>query len=174
MLRPFLNHKPNCHSTCYIDPTALIIGQCTIDASSSIWPYAVLRGDVQTIQIGHHTNIQDGTVIHCASAVLTPPAGIPCIVGNHVTVGHKATLHACTIKDHCLIGMDSVVMDASIIEENVILGAKSLVPQGMVLRSGYLYLGSPAKAIRPLTDAEVEYIHLSATHYMELAQASYT
>ena len=151
-----------------------MIGQCQIGVASSIWPYAVLRGDVQTIYIGHHSNIQDACVIHCGSAALSPPHGTPCHVGNYVTVGHKATLHACHIEDHCLIGIDSVIMDKSIIAKETIIGAKSLVPPGMTLKSGWLYVGTPVKAVRKLTSSELEHIHNSALFYAELVKTSYS
>ena len=105
---------------------------------------------MQAITIGQQTNIQDGTIIHCASKALTPPNGMPCIVGNRVTIGHRI-LHACHVLDDCLIGMGSIVMDGSTIQANTILGARSLVTENQILESGYLYLGSPAKKIRRLT-----------------------
>ena len=174
MNRAFKNKTPSVDPNCYCDDTALIIGDCSIGAGSSIWPYAVLRADVQAITIGQQTNIQDGTIIHCASQALTPPNGIPCIVGNRVTIGHQVMLHACHVMDDCLIGMGSIVMDGSIIRPNVILGARSLVTENQTLESGFLYLGSPAKKIRPLTEKEEAHIQTSAMHYCELAKASYS
>ncbi|MEE2770415.1 MAG: gamma carbonic anhydrase family protein [Pseudomonadota bacterium] len=174
MNRPFKNKIPTIDQNCYCDDTSLIIGDCKIGSESSIWPYVVLRADVQAITIGKQTNIQDGTIIHCASQALTPPNGIPCIVGNRVTIGHQVMLHACHVMDDCLIGMGSIVMDGSIIQPNVILGARSLVTENQTLESGFLYLGSPAKKIRALTEAEETHIHTSAMHYCELAKASYT
>ena len=174
MNRPFKNKIPTIDPNCYCDDTALIIGDCKIGSESSIWPYVVLRADVQAITIGKQTNIQDGTIIHCASQALTPPNGIPCIVGNRVTIGHQVMLHACHVMDDCLIGMGSIVMDGSIIQPNVILGARSLVTENQTLESGFLYLGSPAKKIRTLTQVEEAHIQTSAMHYCELAKASYT
>ena len=174
MNRSFKNKTPTIDPNSYCDDTALIIGDCSIGSESSIWPYAVLRADVQAITIGKQTNIQDGTIIHCASQALTPPNGIPCIVGDRVTIGHQVMLHACHVMDDCLIGMGSIVMDSSIIQPNVILGARSLVTENQTLESGFLYLGSPAKKIRPLTEAEEAHIQKSAMHYCELAKASYT
>ena len=173
MIRPFKNKKPSINPNSYCDESALIIGDCSINSESSIWPYAVLRADVQAISIGKQTNIQDSTIIHCASKALTPPNGIPCKVGDRVTIGHQVMLHACHIMDDCLIGMGSVVMDGSIVQPNVILGARSLVTENQTLESGFLYLGSPAKKIRPLTKIEEAHIRTSAIHYCELAKASY-
>ena len=174
MNRSFKNKTPTIDPNGYCDDTALIIGDCSIGSESSIWPYAVLRADVQAITIGKQTNIQDGTIIHCASQALTPPNGIPCIVGDRVTIGHQVMLHACHVMNDCLIGMGSIVMDGSIIQPNVILGARSLVTENQTLESGFLYLGSPAKKIRPLTKKEEAHIQTSAMHYCELAKASYT
>lgn len=173
MKRSFQNKQPSINPNSYCDETALIIGACNIGSKTSIWPYAVLRADVQAITIGQQTNIQDGTIIHCASKALTPPNGMPCIVGNRVTIGHQVILHACHVMDDCLIGMGSIVMDGSTIQANTILGARSLVTENQILESGYLYLGSPAKKIRRLTKKEEEHIQTSATHYCQLAKESY-
>lgn len=173
MNRPFKTHVPKLDPESYCDETALLIGDCTVGKASSIWPYAVLRGDVQSIIIGQETNIQDGSIIHCASKALSPPNGIPCIIGDRVTIGHQVILHACKIMDDCLIGMGSVIMDGSVIHPNTILGARSLVTENQTLESGYLYLGTPAKKIRPLTEKEKAHIQNSASHYCELAHDTY-
>ncbi|MAJ81356.1 MAG: gamma carbonic anhydrase family protein [Legionellales bacterium] len=173
MIRTFKTFKPEIDKKAYIDETALIIGQCIIGADTSIWPMCVLRGDVHEIIIGKGTNIQDGCIIHCASSTLTPPSGRGTYVGDNVTVGHGVILHACTSEDNVLIGMGSTIMDDAHIEENVIIGANSLVSQGQVLRSGHLYFGSPCKERRALTQEEIAYIALSATHYVDLAKEHY-
>jgi len=171
MIRTFQTHHPKISPSSFVDETAVIIGQCDINDNSSIWPLTVLRGDVQHIIIGEGSNIQDGSIIHCASATLSPPHGHRTSIGRFVTVGHGVMLHACHIEDLCLIGMGSIVMDEAIIEKHVMLGAHALVTPKQHLQSGYLYLGSPAKAVRKLTQEEINHIELSASHYIQLAQA---
>lgn len=167
-IRDFADKRPHIASDAYVDDTALIIGDVSIGKNSSIWPMAVLRGDINSIKIGQRTSIQDGTVIHVSHAGEFNPAGNAVIVGDDVTVGHRVTLHGCTIADHCLIGIGSIVMDGVIIESNVILGAGSLVPPGKTLASGYLWLGSPAQKIRPLSPEELHFLSYSADYYVNL------
>lgn len=171
MIRAHLNHTPQIAIDAYIDEAATIIGQCIIESECSIWPNAVLRGDVQQITIGAKTNIQDGTIIHCASTTLSPPTGIATTIGQQVTIGHGVILHACTISDLVLVGMGSIIMDGAFVESQVIIGANTLVPPGKRLESGYLYTGSPFKKVRELTTAEKKYLNTSAIHYVELAQS---
>ena len=168
-IRQFEHHTPHIDSSCYIDPSATVIGRVEIGAHSSVWPTAVIRGDINTIEIGEYTSIQDGTVIHVTHASDFHPGGFATRIGSQVTVGHRVMLHGCTIHDYCLIGMSSMVMDDVIIESDVLLGAGSLVPPGKVLEGGFLWLGSPAKKIRPLTNQEREQIRYSAQHYAKLA-----
>lgn len=169
-IRPFENIVPKLDSSVYIDPTALVIGDVKMGKDSSVWPMSVIRGDVNSITIGKCTNIQDGSVLHVthASPEYTTEAGYPLIIGDNVTVGHKALLHACTIADQVLIGMGAIIMDGAVIEKETIIGAGSLVPPRKTLQSGYLWMGSPAKKIRPLTDKEKAYLVYSAEHYVRL------
>lgn len=167
-IRAFEGSTPHIATSAYIDDKAVVIGQVTIGEDSSIWPMAVLRGDVNTITIGARTSIQDGTVIHVSHKAAFNPEGNPVWVGDDVTVGHQVTLHGCTIHHHCLIGIGSIIMDDVTVEPEVIVGAGSLVPPGKVLESGYLWLGNPAKKIRPLTDKEKAYFDYSAQHYLKL------
>ena len=164
--RNFEGISPTIHSSAYIDESALVIGDVRIGEESSIWPFTVIRGDVQSIRIGKRTNIQDGCVLHVThgSEYSGEPEGLPLLVGNDTTVGHKAVLHACTIQDYCLIGMGSIVMDGAIIEDHVMVGAGSLVPPGKVLKSGYLWLGSPVKRVRKLSNKEHTLLSYSAQH----------
>lgn len=166
-IRRFLDKSPVIADSTYIDESAVIIGDVTLGKDVSIWPMVVARGDHQSIVIGDGTNVQDGTVIHIASHNEFVPGGLPCIVGERVTVGHKAMLHACTIGSYCLIGMSSTILDGVVIEDHVMLGAGSLVPMGKRLESGYLYLGSPAKQMRKLSDRERFFIDYSWKHYIE-------
>ena len=168
MIRPFEDKLPKISDSCYIDHSAEVIGDVEIGDQSSVWPITTIRGDVNFIRIGHSSNIQDGSVLHVSHAGDYNPKGAPLIIGDYVTVGHKVLLHACTIGNDCLVGMGSIVMDEAIVEDQVIIGAGSLVPPNKVLESGYLYLGNPIKQIRPLKPAEFEFLRYSAEHYVRL------
>ncbi|MGO2344765.1 MAG: gamma carbonic anhydrase family protein [Providencia sp.] len=167
LLRPYLNTYPTITSTVFIDPSSVIIGDVRLADDVSIWPLSVLRGDVNYISIGARTNIQDGSVLHVTHKSLNNPEGNPLIIGEDVTIGHKVMLHGCTIGDRVLVGMGSVIIDGAIIENDVVIGANSLVTQGKRLESGYLYIGSPAKAVRKLTDKELNHLRYSANNYVE-------
>jgi carbonic anhydrase/acetyltransferase-like protein (isoleucine patch superfamily) len=167
-IRTFEASQPRIAATAYVDSTALIIGDVEIGADSSIWPLCVVRGDVQRIRIGARSNIQDGTIVHVTHNSRFCPGGQPTLIGDDVTVGHKALLHACTIEDTVLIGMNAVVMDGAVVQSHVMLGAHSVVPPGKILESGYLYVGSPAQQKRPLQDKELEFITYSAQNYVRL------
>lgn len=167
-LRVFDNVFPTVHPSAYIDPEGVVVGRVEIGADSSVWPMSVIRGDVHTITIGARTNIQDGSVLHVTHDSEYCPGGSPLVIGSDVTVGHKVVLHACTVQDTCLIGMGSIVLDEAVIEAGTMLGAGSLVPPGKVLESGYLYLGSPVRRVRELTEKERSYLGYSAAHYVRL------
>ncbi len=151
----------------WVHPQATIIGACTLHEDVGIWPQAVLRGDVNTIEVGARTNIQDGVVVHVTHES-EQSRGAPVIIGAEVTVGHQAVLHGCIIEDACLIGMGAIVLDHAHVETEVMVGAGSLVPPGKVLQSGWLYLGSPVKAVRRLSEQERQFLRYSAQHYVEL------
>ncbi len=167
-VRSYLEHTPKLGENVFIDPTAIVIGDVFIDANSSVWPLVVIRGDMHKITIGKRTSIQDGSVLHITHAGPFNPDGFPLNIGSDVTVGHKALLHGCTIKDRVLIGMGAIVMDGAVIEEEVILAAGSTVPPGKVLESGFLYKGSPAKKDRPLSDKEKSFFTYTASNYVSL------
>tara|TARA_R110002110_G_scaffold65206_5_gene180093 strand:- start:37204 stop:37734 length:531 start_codon:yes stop_codon:yes gene_type:complete len=167
-IRTFDTYHPDIASTAYIDPMATVIGQVLIGKDSSVWPFVSIRGDMHRIHIGEGTSIQDGTVIHVTHAGDFNPEGYPTSVGDFVTVGHKVTLHGCTIGDYCIIGMDSTILDGAIIEDNVLLAAGSLVLPGKTLKSGYLWAGRPAVAKRPLTESEMAFFEYSAQNYIKL------
>lgn len=166
-LRSYLSIYPTLDENAWVDESAVVIGKCVLGKDVGIWPNATLRGDVNDIQIGDRSNIQDGAVVHTTheSAV---SKGSKCIVGKDVTVGHNAVLHGCIIEDECLIGMGAVVLDNAVVQKHVLVGANSLVPPGKVLESGYLYVGSPAKKARALTDEEKAFFKYSAEHYVKL------
>lgn len=167
-IRTFKGVTPEIPDSAFVDETALVIGNATLGEHVSIWPMTVIRADVNTIKIGDYTNIQDGTVLHVNHASPTNPEGDPLTIGEYVTVGHQALIHACTIGNYCLIGMGATVMDNAVIEDNVILGAGSLVSPNKVLESG-LWVGRPAVKKRDLTEDEIKMLKYSATHYAELA-----
>lgn len=167
-IRDFENKKPNIPSSTFVDDTALILGDVQIGENCSIWPMTVIRGDVNSIQIGNNTNIQDNSVLHVTHDGTHNPGGFNLNIGNNVTVGHRVILHGCQVGDSCLIGMGATVMDGAVIEANTLIGAGSLVTPNKHLESGYLWMGSPARKVRKLTIEEVESIEYSAQHYVKL------
>ena len=167
-IREFNHIIPTLGERVFIDDTAVIIGEVTIGDDSSVFPTTVIRGDVNSISIGARTNIQDGSVLHVSHRHPENPAGDPICIGDDVTVGHRVVLHGCTIENQCLIGINSVVMDNVVVESHVIIGANSLVPPNKRLKSGYLYLGSPVKQVRPLSEEEISFLSYSAEHYVRL------
>ena len=166
--RNFENHAPNIAEDAYIDATALIIGDVSIGSESSIWPFTIVRGDVNSIQIGSQTNIQDHAVCHVSHDGSYNPGGYALTIGDRVTVGHRVILHGCTVGNDCLIGMGSTIMDGAVIEPYTLVGAGSLITPNKTLESGYLWMGSPARKVRKLSDAEIESIAYSAQHYIRL------
>lgn len=168
-VRTYQGLTPEIHESAFIDETALIIGDVHIGADASVWPKVVVRGDIKEIRIGARSNIQDGSVLHVSHDSEFLPGGAPLIVGDDVTVGHNVILHGCEIHDLCLIGMGAVVMDRAIVQSHTVVGAGTVIAGGKVLESGYLYLGSPARRIRELTDQELKYFGYSAQHYVKLA-----
>ncbi|WP_028487717.1 gamma carbonic anhydrase family protein [Thiothrix lacustris] len=169
-IKRFENHVPDIHPTAFVDEMAYVSGQTTLAEGVSVWPSAVVRGDINRITIGRLSNVQDGAVLHVThGGEYTRPDGLPLIIGEEVTIGHRAVLHACTIGNRCLVGMGAIVLDAAVVEDDVIIGAGSLVPPGKVLESGHLYVGSPVKQARPLTEKERAYLRYSAEYYRKLA-----
>jgi carbonic anhydrase/acetyltransferase-like protein (isoleucine patch superfamily) len=167
-IRRYQNITPTLDDTVFVDDTALVIGDVVIGKDSSIWPMTVVRGDVNKIRIGKRSNIQDSSVIHVTHPHPDMPEGYAVDVGDNVTVGHKVILHGCTVGDHCLVGMGSTIMDGALLEPFVLLGAGSLVSPGKVLQGGYLWLGSPVRKVRVLSDEERKWIEYSAQHYVDL------
>jgi carbonic anhydrase/acetyltransferase-like protein (isoleucine patch superfamily) len=165
MIRKFKDFTPSMGKRVFVDEQATVIGDVSLGDDVSVWPQSVIRGDINPITIGERTNIQDGSIVHVTHKSQYSD-GYQCNIGADVTIGHGCIIHACTIEDMALVGMGSVILDGTIISKKVIIGAKSLVPSGKTLESGYLYMGSPCKKIRPLNDAELEFLKYSATHYV--------
>lgn len=167
-LRSFEKKAPVLGERVYVDPSAVVIGDVELGSDVSIWPMAVIRGDVNFIRIGDSSNVQDGAILHVTHDGPFTPGGKPLIIGNGVTIAHQAVLHGCRIDDYCLIGMNALILDGVHIEHHVMVAAGSLVPPGKILKSGYLYLGNPAQCVRPLTNDELERLEYSAAHYCRL------
>jgi carbonic anhydrase/acetyltransferase-like protein (isoleucine patch superfamily) len=165
LILPYKTILPTLHPTAFIAPSAVVIGDTEIGEDSGIWFGCVVRGDVNVIRIGKRTNIQDGTIIHVASK------GQGSFIGDDITVGHMAVLHACTLEDRCFIGMKACVMDGAFIESEAMVGAGALVTPGKRVKRGQLWAGSPARHVRDLTPQELAFIPESAAHYARLAEA---
>ena len=167
-IRTYNHYQPCLGQAVYIDEQALVIGDVRLGDDVSIWPMAVVRGDVERITIGATTNVQDGSVLHVSHAGPFSPEGQPLTIGRGVTIGHRAVIHACTVGDYCLIGIGAIILDGAVLEDYVMLGAGALVPPGKKLERGFLYVGSPAKPVRALTEKEISFLEYSAQHYVSL------
>jgi reactive intermediate/imine deaminase len=164
----YLTTFPQLGEKNYIHPSAQVIGDVRMGDDVSIWCNAVLRGDVNHIVVGRGTNIQDLTMCHVSHKNAAKPDGSPLVIGEFVTIGHSVILHGCQIGNECLIGMGSTVMDDVVIDNQVMVGAGSLVPPGKHLESGHLYMGRPVKKIRALDESELAFLRYSAEHYVRV------
>ena len=162
--------RPRLGRDAYIADTATVIGDVTLGEETSVWPQAVIRGDVNAIRIGARSNVQDGCILHVTHDGPYTPGGHALDIGDEVTVGHGAVLHGCRVGNRCLVGIRATVLDGAVLEDEVLLGACALVPPGKHLASGYLYRGQPARRARELTDGERESLAYSARHYVRLAR----
>ena len=162
-IRPYLSAVPQVHGSCYLDPLCLVAGDVVLAEEVSVWPFAVLRGDVNSIRVGKRSNIQDHVMLHVSHKTDGKPEGSPLLIGEDCTIGHHATLHGCTMGNRVLVG-DAVV------EDDVMIGAGSLVPPRKRLKGGYLYVGSPVKQVRRLTAEELAFLPYSAAHYVRVAE----
>ncbi len=167
-IRPFESYRPQIDETAFIDESAVVTGNVVIGKDSSVWPCCSIRGDIHSITIGERTNIQDGCILHVTHDSEFAPVGFRLTIGNDITVGHNVVLHACTVEDLCLIGMGSVVLDGSVVQSGAMVGAGSLVPPNKVLQGGFMWLGSPVKKVRELTEKEKAFLSYSAKHYVDL------
>src|SRR5438067_9885498 len=161
-LKQSFGRKPKLGRSVFIAKGAVVLGDVTLGDFSSVWFNAVLRGDINRIIVGHHTNIQDNSVLHLADE-------LECVLGNYVTVGHGAIVHACTVHDEVLVGMGATILDGTVIGERSLIGANALVTQKTEVPAGSLVLGSPAKVVRALTVSEREQLRVSAEKYAENA-----
>jgi carbonic anhydrase/acetyltransferase-like protein (isoleucine patch superfamily) len=167
VIRELPGRKPRVDPDAYVDPSAQVIGDVTVEAGASVWPGAVLRGDQDNyVKLGRNSNVQDGAVLH-----VTPQ--FPCVVGDNVTIGHRAVLHACTVKDNARIGIGAVVLNGAVVEEGAQVAAGALVPPGSVVPSGWLVMGVPAKPVRKMSLEETADIQRNASEYLELWRRDY-
>jgi gamma-carbonic anhydrase len=160
MVRTFQGIKPSIPQSCFIEETAVVIGDVVMGEDCSAWFHAVIRGDVHYIRIGHRTNVQDLCMLHVSHNIH------PLIIGDDVTVGHHVVLHGCTIKDRVLVGMGAIIMDGAVIGEDSVVGAGALVTEGTIVPPQSVILGSPARVKRPVTDRELAWIKTSAGNYV--------
>jgi len=167
-IRSFQNKVPSQGERVFVDPASTVIGEVTLGDDSSVWPGAVVRGDMHHIVIGARTSEQDNAVLHISHDSAFNPGGFPLTLGDDVTVGHQAMLHGCTIGDRVMIGMQTMIMDGAVVESDVMLAAGSLVSPGKRLASGWLYRGRPARAVRELTAKEIEFLPYVAGNYVKL------
>lgn len=163
MIRSFDGHTPRVDPSAFVHERAEVIGRVVLGPKSSVWPGAVLRGDIEEIVIGEGSNVQDNAVIHTDH-------GKPTIVGKGVTIGHGAILHGCTVGDDALVGMGSILLNGAVLESRALLGAGALLAPGAKIPAGHLGLGSPARAARPLKPEEVDGIRKNGQHYLEYAE----
>jgi len=168
-IRPYRDHLPILGQRVYLDPMAVVVGDVELGDDVSIWPFTVVRGDVNFVRIGDRSNIQDGTVIHVShDGPHLRRGGFATRIGSDVTIGHKAIIHACTIEDAALIGMGAVILDGAVVKKHGFVGAGALVSPGKVVGEGELWLGNPAKKVRQLSETEIEALYYSAGHYVRL------
>jgi carbonic anhydrase/acetyltransferase-like protein (isoleucine patch superfamily) len=163
MIRPFRGHVAKVAASAYIDPSAQVIGQVAIGERSSIWPCAVIRGDVGLIHVGSESNIQDNSTLHSDD-------GFPLTIGDRVTVGHQVMLHGCTVEDDCLIGIGAIVLNGARIGRGSVIAAAALIPEGMDVPPGSLVMGVPGKLKRQVTDEERVRFLENLQHYIEKAE----
>ncbi len=168
MIRPYRGRTPRLGARVYVDEQAALIGDVTLGDDASIWPMASVRGDVQRIEIGARTNVQDNAVLHVTHDGPYSPGGGPLLIGDDVTIGHGVILHACSVGDRCLIGMGAIIMDRAVLEDGCFIAAGAMVPPGKVLKGGWLYRGSPAQPARELSPQEREQLLYSAHHYVRI------
>lgn len=170
MIRSFKGLQPQIAPSAFIAETAVVIGEVSIGAQASLWYNVVARGDVNAISIGERSNIQDLTMLHVTHKKHADDPGAPLIIGDDVTVGHSVTLHGCTLKDGCFIGMQAMVMDKAVVGEGALVGARALVTEGTIIPPHTLWVGAPARYKRDLTPDEVVWLNKSADNYVRYSR----
>jgi carbonic anhydrase/acetyltransferase-like protein (isoleucine patch superfamily) len=170
MIRPFHGIEPKIDPSAFVAETAVIIGDVEIGPQSSIWYNCIVRGDVNSIRIGSRSNVQDMSVLHVTHQKDADDPGAPLVIGDDITIGHGCTLHGCTLRDGCFIGMQAVVMDRAVVGEGALVGARALVTEGTIIPPRTLWLGSPARYQRDLTPEESERLKQAALNYVEYGQ----
>ncbi len=167
-VRPYKGTLPTLGERVFIDESAVVIGNASLGDDVSVWPCAVVRGDMHNITIGARTSVQDNAVLHITHSSDFNPDGWALTIGEDVTIGHGACLHGCTVGNRVLIGIGSTILDGAVVEDDVVIAAGTLVPPGKTLESGYMYVGSPCKQARPLKDSERKFFTYSAMNYVKL------
>jgi carbonic anhydrase/acetyltransferase-like protein (isoleucine patch superfamily) len=167
-LRSFQGKAPSLGERVFIDASAVVLGDVTLGDDVSVWPQTTVRGDMHRIEIGARTSVQDGSVLHITHAGPFNADGWPLVIGSDVIIGHGVILHGCTIGDRVLVGMGAIVMDGAVVESDVVIAAAALVTPGKRLVSGFLYAGSPARQMRPLSEKEMAFFVYSAGNYVRL------
>ena len=170
-MQSVLRHYNNCYPTLangvYIDPSCVLVGDIRLDDDTSIWPLVAARGDVNFIRIGKRSNVQDGSVLHVSRKSAANPNGYPLLIGDDVTVGHKAMLHGCQISNDSLIGIGSIILNNAKIGKNCIVGANTLITENKIIPDNSLVVGSPGKVLRKVTDEEIKSILENGNHYVD-------
>ncbi|MDA9094898.1 gamma carbonic anhydrase family protein [Porticoccaceae bacterium] len=160
--------SPKLGQRVYVDPAATVIGDVVLGDDASVWPGAVIRGDMHSIKVGARSNVQDNAVLHITHASDFNPGGFPLSIGDDVVIGHRAVLHGCTLGNRILVGNGAIVNDGAVIEDEVIIGAGCMVPPGKTLESGFVYVGNPCKQMRKLSDKERGFFTYSPANYVKL------
>ena len=160
--------SPKLGQRAYVDPAATVIGDVVLGDDASVWPGAVIRGDMHSIKVGARSNVQDNAVLHITHASDFNPGGFPLNIGDDVVIGHRAVLHGCTLGNRILVGNGAIVNDGAVIEDEVIIGAGCMVPPGKTLESGFVYVGNPCKQMRKLSDKERGFFTYSPANYVKL------
>ncbi len=167
-IRSFGGHRPRIHKSSYVDDSAVIIGDVSMGENCSVWPCAVIRGDIQSVTIGSFTSVQDNVTLHVTHDSHYSPGGNALTIGNYVTIAHGAVVHGCNIGNEVMIGINATILDKALVEDGVMIGAGTLVGPGKILKSGYLYVGAPVRQSRELTESEKTYLRYVAENYARL------
>ena len=167
-MRSFRGKTPTLGKRVYVDPLAAVIGDVVLGDDVSVWPGAVVRGDMHFIRVGDRSNVQDNAVLHITHDSDYNPGGWPLVIGDDVVIGHGGILHGCRVGNRVLVGIGAIVNDGAVVDDEVIIGAGCVVPPGKTLASGFVYVGNPCRELRPLTDQELRFFAYSAANYVKL------